>query len=99
MADVFSIITTLQALEKAYIKDLVEPAEYVTMTDRNNYGTKPFRYTRNCEKLLAKYKAAFRQIESEFLRIEDFIRKYRVKFLFLLFSTLLTFTFSLSCFV
>ena len=28
MADVFSIITTLQALEKAYIKDLVEPAEY-----------------------------------------------------------------------
>ncbi len=29
MADVFSIITTLQALEKAYIKDLVEPAEYI----------------------------------------------------------------------
>ena len=27
MADVFSIITTLQALEKAYIKDVVEPAE------------------------------------------------------------------------
>jgi hypothetical protein len=30
MADVFSIITTLQALEKAYIKDVVEPAEYVS---------------------------------------------------------------------
>ena len=30
MADVFSIITTLQALEKAYIKDVVESAEYVT---------------------------------------------------------------------
>jgi hypothetical protein len=29
MADVFSIITTLQALEKAYIKDVVESAEYV----------------------------------------------------------------------
>ena len=28
MADVFSIITTLQALEKAYIKDVVEAAEY-----------------------------------------------------------------------
>jgi hypothetical protein len=31
MADVFSIITTLQALEKAYIKDVVEPAEYVNI--------------------------------------------------------------------
>ena len=29
MADVFSIITTLQALEKAYIKDVVEPVEYI----------------------------------------------------------------------
>jgi hypothetical protein len=29
MADVFSIITTLQALEKAYIKDVVESAEYI----------------------------------------------------------------------
>jgi len=31
MADVFSIITTLQALEKAYIKDVVEPAEYINI--------------------------------------------------------------------
>lgn len=62
MADVFSIITTLQALEKAYIKDVVEPAEY----------------TKHCEKLLAKFRAAFRQIENEFPRIEDFIHKYRV---------------------
>jgi VPS28 protein len=29
MADVFSIITTLQALEKAYIKDIVDSVEYV----------------------------------------------------------------------
>jgi len=29
MADVFSIITTLQALEKAYIKDVVESTEYI----------------------------------------------------------------------
>ncbi|UJR14547.1 hypothetical protein I4U23_001543 [Adineta vaga] len=62
MADVFSIITTLQALEKAYIKDLVEPVEY----------------TRHCEKLIAKFTAAFRQIESDFSRIEDFARKYKL---------------------
>ncbi|CAF2684418.1 unnamed protein product [Rotaria sp. Silwood2] len=62
MADVFSIITTLQALEKAYIKDLVEPAEY----------------TKHCEKLLAKFTAAFRQIDSEFPKIEDFVHKYKL---------------------
>lgn len=38
-----------------------------------------FRYTRNCEKLLAKFSAAFRQIESEFPKIEDFVRKYKVR--------------------
>lgn len=62
MADVFSIITTLQALEKAYIKDVVEPAAY----------------TKNCEILLAKFTAAYRQIEGEFPKIEDFVRKYRL---------------------
>ncbi|CAF2886028.1 unnamed protein product [Rotaria sp. Silwood2] len=62
MADVFSIITTLQALEKAYIKDLVEPDEY----------------TKNCEKLLAKFAAAFRAIQSQFPLIEDFVRKYKL---------------------
>jgi len=36
MADVFSIITTLQALEKAYIKDVIEPAEYVLIDYRND---------------------------------------------------------------
>ena len=38
-----------------------------------------FRYTKNCEKLLAKFTAAFRQIESEFPKIEDFVRKYKVR--------------------
>ncbi|CAF0872034.1 unnamed protein product [Adineta ricciae] len=62
MADVFSIITTLQALEKAYIKDVVEPAQY----------------TKQCESLLAKYAAAFGQIRGEFPRIEDFAHKYKL---------------------
>jgi len=35
MADVFSIITTLQALEKAYIKDVVEAAEYERKKNRS----------------------------------------------------------------
>ncbi len=82
MADVFSIITTLQALEKAYIKDVVESAEYVSIFHRNYQILIWFRYTKNCEKLLAKFTAAFRQIEGEFPRIEDFVRKYRVKVFF-----------------
>ena len=81
MADVFSIITTLQALEKAYIKDVVEPAEYISVFGRNKQITVSFRYTKNCEKLLAKFAAAFRQIEGEFARIEDFVHKYKVKLL------------------
>ena len=85
MADVFSIITTLQALEKAYIKDVVEPVEYVSIFYIIYQIKTLFRYTRHCEKLLAKFTAAFRQIESEFPRIEDFVRKYKVK-LFLFFS-------------
>jgi len=62
MADVFSIITSLQALEKAYIKDVVEPAEY----------------TKYCEKLLAQFSVAYRQIKSDFPNIEDFVRKYKL---------------------
>jgi len=62
MADVFSIITTLQALEKAYIKDVIESAEY----------------TKQCKKLLAQFSAAFRQIKSEFPNVEDFARKYKL---------------------
>ncbi|CAF0961978.1 unnamed protein product [Adineta steineri] len=62
MADVFSIITTLQALEKAYIRDVVESAEY----------------TKHCEKLLAKFSAAFRQIEGDFNQIEEFAHKYKL---------------------
>lgn len=38
-----------------------------------------FRYTKNCENLLAKFAAAFRQIEGEFPKIEDFVRKYKVR--------------------
>lgn len=36
------------------------------------------RYTQNCDKLLAKYTAAYRQIESDFPKIEEFARKYKV---------------------
>ncbi len=81
MADVFSIITTLQALEKAYIKDVIEPAAqikhflFILLFENNVLN----RYTKHCETLLAKFAAAFRQIESEFPRIEDFQRKYKVE--------------------
>lgn len=85
MADVFSIITTLQALEKAYIKDVVEAAEYEKQKQvqrKENKNRYFFSYTKNCEKLLAKFMAAYRQIEGEFPKIEDFVRKYRVKLCF-----------------
>ena len=61
MADVYSLINTIECLEKAYIKDSVESKEY----------------TAACSKLLSQYKAAFKQIQKEFGSVEHFLRKYR----------------------
>ncbi|XP_054719608.1 vacuolar protein sorting-associated protein 28 homolog [Uloborus diversus] len=63
MADLYSVINTLQCLEKAYIKDCVTPKEY----------------TAACSKLLVQYKAAFKQVQSEeFPNVEIFMKKFRL---------------------
>lgn len=63
MADLYAVINTLQALEKAYIRDCVTAKEY----------------TAACSKLLVQYKAAFKQVQGdEFPTVEVFIKKYRV---------------------
>lgn len=61
MADCYSLINTIQCLEKAYIKDAITSKEY----------------TAACSKLLTQYKAAFKQIDKEFGTPEQFLRKYR----------------------
>ncbi|XP_003745774.1 vacuolar protein sorting-associated protein 28 homolog [Galendromus occidentalis] len=63
MADLFSVINTLQCLEKAYIKDAVKPSEY----------------TAACSKLLVQYRAAFRQVQGEgFPTIEQFVEAFKL---------------------
>ncbi|XP_014666441.1 PREDICTED: vacuolar protein sorting-associated protein 28 homolog isoform X2 [Priapulus caudatus] len=63
MADLYSVINTIQCLEKAYIKDAVTPKEY----------------TAACSKLLVQYKAAFKQVQcDDFPTVETFMRKYRM---------------------
>uniref|UniRef100_A0A3B1KI27 Vacuolar protein sorting-associated protein 28 homolog n=1 Tax=Astyanax mexicanus TaxID=7994 RepID=A0A3B1KI27_ASTMX len=63
MAELFAVVKTLQALEKAYIKDCVTPNEY----------------TGACSRLLVQYKAAFKQVQgSDVGSIDDFCRKYRL---------------------
>lgn len=63
LAELFAVLTTLQCLEKAYIKDCVPAKEYTTQ----------------CSKLLVQYKAAFRQVQSEeYPDVETFCRKYRL---------------------
>lgn len=63
MADLYAVIKTLQALEKAYIRDCVTAKEY----------------TAACSKLLVQYKAAFRQVQGdEYPSVEAFIKKFRV---------------------
>ncbi|XP_057592880.1 vacuolar protein sorting-associated protein 28 homolog isoform X2 [Hippopotamus amphibius kiboko] len=63
MAELFAVVKTMQALEKAYIKDCVSPSEY----------------TAACSRLLVQYKAAFRQVQgSEVSSIDEFCRKFRL---------------------
>uniref|UniRef100_H9GCW7 Vacuolar protein sorting-associated protein 28 homolog n=1 Tax=Anolis carolinensis TaxID=28377 RepID=H9GCW7_ANOCA len=63
MAELFAVVKTMQALEKAYIKDCVTPSEY----------------TAACSRLLVQYKAAFKQVQGlEINSIDDFCRKFRL---------------------
>ena len=59
-ANVFSLIQTIQALEKAYIKDAVSPNEY----------------TKQCNILLDQFNAAFKLIKEKFPDVESFSKKY-----------------------
>uniref|UniRef100_A0A8C5SAC2 Vacuolar protein sorting-associated protein 28 homolog n=3 Tax=Colubroidea TaxID=34989 RepID=A0A8C5SAC2_LATLA len=63
MAELFAVVKTMQALEKAYIKDCVNPNEY----------------TAACSRLLVQYKAAFKQVQGlEINSIDDFCRRFRL---------------------
>nr|XP_027206163.1 vacuolar protein sorting-associated protein 28 homolog [Dermatophagoides pteronyssinus] len=62
MADLFSVINTLNLLEKAYIRDSITSKEY----------------TATCSKLLVQLNVAFNQVKSdEFPTIETFMNKFR----------------------
>ena len=64
LAELFAVLTTLQCLEKAYIRDTVTAKEY----------------TSNCSRLLAQYKSAFRQVKSDdYPDVETFCRKYKLE--------------------
>lgn len=58
MAELYAVINTLQSLEKAYIKDAVQPREY----------------TGACSKLLVQYKAAFKLVQGDFSTVEQFMK-------------------------
>lgn len=59
-ANVYSLIQTIQALEKAYIKDAVSPHEY----------------TKQCNILLDQFNAAFKLIKEKFPDVQSFSKKY-----------------------
>lgn len=62
-ADLFALVSTLQNLEKAYIRDCVTPQEY----------------TAACSKLLVQYKVAFKLVQGdEFPTIDSFVKKFRL---------------------
>lgn len=59
-ANVFSLIRTIECLEKAYIKDSVTPDQY----------------TSSCNLLLDQFNAAFKLIKDKFPDVESFAKKY-----------------------
>lgn len=63
MAELYAVVSTLQHLEKAYMRDCVRAQEY----------------TAACSRLLVQYRVAFKQVQAdEFPNIEAFVAKYRV---------------------
>ncbi|CAH0717566.1 unnamed protein product, partial [Brenthis ino] len=63
MAELYAVISTLQHLEKAYMRDCVRAQEY----------------TAACSRLLVQYKVAFKQVQGdEFPTIESFVTKFRL---------------------
>ena len=59
-ANVFAIIQTIQALEKAYLQDAVSPSGY----------------SKQCNLLLVQFNAAFKPIKEKFQTVEAFTQKY-----------------------
>jgi ESCRT-I complex subunit VPS28 len=64
MADLYALISTLQNLEKAYIRDCIKT---------------PQEYTAACSKLLVQYKVAFNLVQGdEFPTVDTFVKKFRL---------------------
>jgi len=62
MADLFSIIKTIEALEKAYVRDAVTAEDY----------------KKNCSKLLAQFKAAQNLTRDTVPDLKKFMQEYRI---------------------
>lgn len=64
MAELYAVVSTLQHLEKAYMRDCVRAQEY----------------TAACSRLLMQYKVAFRQVQGDdYPTIDAFVTKFRVR--------------------
>ncbi|CAK1543676.1 unnamed protein product [Leptosia nina] len=63
MAELYAVVSTLQHLEKAYMRDCVRAQEY----------------TAACSRLLVQYRVAFKQVQGDdFPTIESFVSKFRL---------------------
>ncbi|CAH2056936.1 unnamed protein product, partial [Iphiclides podalirius] len=63
MAELYAVVSTLQHLEKAYMRDCVRAQEYMAA----------------CSRLLVQYRVAFKQVQGdEFPTIDSFVTKFRL---------------------
>ncbi|KAJ1673343.1 Vacuolar protein-sorting-associated protein 28, partial [Spiromyces aspiralis] len=62
MADLYSILISLERLEYAFIRDYIPATEYQSL----------------CYKLISQYRATWKLLEHEFSAPQDFVTKYKV---------------------
>lgn len=78
LATIYSIIVSLEFVEKAYVRDTITQAQ----SDPVLYNMPNNRYTQKCSNLLTQYKAILKdaEVQERFVDLETFQKDYNVQF-------------------
>jgi ESCRT-I complex subunit VPS28 len=77
LATIYSIIVSLEFVEKAYVRDTITQAQFNLVLYTSDY-----RYTQKCSNLLTQYKAILKdaEVQERFGDLETFQKEYNVQF-------------------
>lgn len=78
LATLYSIIVSLEYLERAYVRDSVVGKEYRRSLSQPERYLMRFRYAPACIKLLAQYKSLMKLVGDDIGGVEPFMRRFKV---------------------